>query len=152
MSKAIISDTSCLIALRNVEKLDVLQHLYGNVFVTKEVYLEFGEDLPDWIVVCEVRNKHKQAEIANFLDIGEASSIALALEFEHSLLIIDEMKGRRIAKEFGIEIIGTVGVLLLADKKGLVRDVWGLILKIVNKGFRLSDQLLEKLIREYGKR
>jgi predicted nucleic acid-binding protein len=152
MSKAIISDTSCLIALRNVDKLDVLKHLYGNVFVTKEVYLEFGEDLPDWIVVCEVRNKQKQAEIANFLDVGEAASIALALEFEHSLLIIDEMKGRRIAKEFGIEIIGTVGILLLADKKGLVQDVWGLILKIVNKGFRLSDQLLEKLIKEYRKR
>jgi predicted nucleic acid-binding protein len=141
-----------LIALTNIGKLEVLFDLYGKVLITKEVYDEFGEDLPDWIVICEVKNRKKQAEIENNLDKGEAASIALALEFDHSLLIIDEMKGRKIAKDLDIDIVGTIGILLLADKKGLIKDVWGLILKIVNKGFRLSDQLLEKLIEKHRKK
>jgi predicted nucleic acid-binding protein len=51
------------------------------------------------------------------MDKGEASSIALAIELQNSTLIIDEIKGRRIAKSYNIDIIGTIGILLIADKK-----------------------------------
>jgi len=91
-------------------------------------------------------------EIERNLDKGEASSIALALELMDSILIVDEIKGRRVAKSLNIKIIGTIGVLLLADNKGLIKDVISIILKLVNKGFRLSDVLLDKLIDKYGKK
>jgi len=152
MDKIIISDTSCLIALSNIGLLDVLRDLYQEVIITKEVQAEFGGNLPEWIIVSEVKNKDKQAEIEKIIDKGEASSIALALEIKISTLIIDEVKGRKIAKSFDLDIIGTIGILLLADKKGLITDVLSTILKMVNRGFRLSDTLLNKLIDKYGKK
>jgi predicted nucleic acid-binding protein len=152
MDKIIISDTSCLIALQKIGLLNLLKDLYQEILITQEVQNEFGYDLPDWIIVLDVKNKEKQAEIEERLDKGEASSIALALEIENSVLVIDEIKGRKIASSLNIEIIGTIGVLLLADKRGLIKDVLSIILKLVNKGFRLSDKIIDKLIDKYSKK
>jgi len=100
--------------------------------------------------VTEAKNREKQADLEKILDSGEASSIALALESENSLLLIDEIKGRRIAQSLNIEIIGTIGVIVLAEKKGIVKDIMSLIEKLISKGFRLSDTLIDKLNDEYG--
>jgi predicted nucleic acid-binding protein len=151
MDKVIISDTSCLIVLTNIGLLHILKDLYGEILITSEVYEEFGGILPDWVIILDVKDKVKQADIELRLDKGESSSIALALEIPDSILIIDEIKGRNIAKSFNIKIIGTVGVLLLASDKGLIKDVISVILKLVNKGFRLSDKLLNKIIEKYGR-
>ncbi len=66
--------------------------------------------------------------------------------------LIDEIKERKIAQSFNIDIIGTIGIILLADKKGLISDVIGLILRLVNKGFRLSDKLINKIIEKYDQK
>lgn len=152
MDKLIISDTSCLIALANIDKLTLLKDLYKEVIITQDVYLEFGGKLPEWIIITEVKNKQKQEELESKLDKGEASSIALALELDNSILIIDEIKGRKVAKSLNIEIIGTIGVILLADKKGLIKDVVGIILRLVNKGFRLSDKIVDSILDKYSKK
>jgi len=151
MDKIIISDTSCLIALSNIGMLHIIKDLYEEIIITSEVKAEFGEILPDWIILMQVRDKLKQADIEKRLDKGEASSIALALEIPNSMLIIDEIKGRNIAKSVNIEIIGTIGILLLASNKGLINDVISVILKLTNNGFRLSDKLLDKIIEKYGR-
>jgi len=62
MDKIIISDTSCLIALSNIGLLDVLRDLYQEVIITKEVQAEFGGNLPEWIIVSEVKNKDNYRE------------------------------------------------------------------------------------------
>ena len=152
MNRIIISDTSCLIALSKIEKLDLLKDLYQEIFITNDVYQEFGGSLPDWIIITEVKDKQKQEDLEERLDKGEASSIALALEVKNATLIIDEIKGRKIAQSFNIDIIGTIGIILLADKKGLISDVTSLILRLVNKGFRLSDKLINKIIEKYGQK
>ncbi|MBN1639152.1 MAG: DUF3368 domain-containing protein [Ignavibacteriales bacterium] len=152
MDKIIISDTSCLIALSKIEKLDLLKDLYREIIITGDVYQEFGGSLPDWIIITEVKDKQKQKDLEERLDKGEASSIALALEIGNTTLIIDEIKGRKIAQSFNIDIIGTIGIILLADKKGLISDVTSLILRLVNKGFRLSDKLINKIIEKYGRK
>lgn len=66
------------------------------------------------------------------------------------MLIIDELKGRKIAESLNIEIIGTIGILVLADKRGLIKDILSIILKLVNKGFRLSDKIIDMLIEKYS--
>jgi predicted nucleic acid-binding protein len=152
MNKIIISDTSCLIALSNIGLLSVLKDLYHEVLITAEVEEEFGNQLPNWIIVLNVKDKQKQIEIERKLDKGEASSIALALEIPNSVLIIDEVKGRNIAKSLNIEIIGTIGILLLAGNKGLLKDVISVILKLVNNGFRLSNKIVDRLIEKYGRK
>ena len=75
----------------------------------------------------------------------------LSLEIEDSILIIDEFKGRKIASSLNIKIIGTIGILILAYKKGLIKDLISVILKLVNNGFRLSDSLLTRIIDQFGK-
>ena len=152
MDKIIISDTSCLIALSKIERLHLLKDLYSEIIITNDVYLEFGGSLPEWIIIADVKDKQIQKDLEERLDKGEASSIALALEIDDSMLIIDEIKGRRIAQSFDIDIIGTIGIILLADKKGLISDVIGTILRLVNKGFRLSDKLINKIIEKYGQK
>ena len=116
MTKIIISDTSCLIALSNTGNLNLLKELYQEIAITQEVQKEFGEPLPNWINVQNVKNKELQAKIEKLLDKGEASSIALAIENQDSILIIDDMKGRKVAKSYKIELIGTIGVIMTAHK------------------------------------
>jgi predicted nucleic acid-binding protein len=152
MNKIIISDTSCLIALGNIGLLRILKDLFKEIIITEEVKGEFGEQLPEWITVRKVNNINRQAEIALKLDQGEASSIALALELEDSILIIDELKGRTVALSYHLEIIGTIGVLLLADRNGLIEDFMGAVQLLIGKGFRVSDKLVDNLNKKYGKK
>lgn len=151
MSSIVISDASCLIALNNIGFLNILKDLYTEVVITQEVKDEFGEPLPNWINIVEVKDLQKKRELEDILDKGEASSIALSLEIKDSVLIIDERKGRKIASSLNIKIIGTIGVLILAHKKGLIKDLITVILKLVNSGFRLSDNLLNRIIEQFGK-
>lgn len=152
MNKTVISDTSCLIALSKIGRLNLLNELYQEVIITDDVHREFGGAIPKWITITEVRNKQQQSELEKRLDRGEASAIALALEHEQVTLIIDEVKGRGVARSLNIEIIGTVGIIVLAERTGLIEDVVGTILQLVNKGFRLSDELINKIIQSYGKK
>ena len=152
MNKVIISDTSCLIALSKIDKLILLKDLYKEIFVTREVFNEFGGSLPEWILISEVKDRQKQEELEKLIDTGEASSIALALETNNSTLIIDEIKGRKVAQSLNIDIIGTIGVILLANKKGFIKDVIGIMLRLVNMGFRLSDKLINMIIEKYSRR
>lgn len=150
MNKIIISDTSCLIALSNIGQLSILKDLFKEIIITKEVKDEFGDELPIWIKTQAAKDIGRKKDLEAILDKGEASSIALSLEIENSLLIIDESKGRKIANSLNLKIIGTIGVLILANKKGLIKDLISVILKLVNKGFRLSDSLVSKIIDQYG--
>lgn len=146
MNKVVISDTSCLIALQRVKKLEILKLLFKNVIITKEVYQEFGETLPEWISVVKNQNESKFIELKKVLDFGEASSIALALDTGNSLLIIDESKGRKIALKNGLDIIGTLGILTLAKKAGLIDDFEKVLEDLRENGFHISKKLMDILL------
>ena len=76
----VIADTSCLIALSKIEAIELLKELYEEVYITEEIALEFGESLPGWVRIENVKNKKYQQLLDLYLDLGEASAIALALE------------------------------------------------------------------------
>jgi len=116
----VIADPSCLIALDNIGEIDLLAKLFNKVFITPEVSSEFGKPLPEWLELKRNSAASSQNARLSILDPGEASSIALALDSTNPLLIIDERKGRRVAEEFGIEIIGTVGIMLTAHAAGFI--------------------------------
>jgi predicted nucleic acid-binding protein len=142
----IIADASCLIVLQNIQELSILRKLFGEVFITQEVEKEFGFDLPEWIKVKTVQNKTQQNALKLILDEGEASSIALSLETKDSLLIIDEKKGRRIAQELNLKIIGTLGIILRAKEKGLVNSIENVLEKLENAEFWISPNLKAKIL------
>ncbi|MDR3312324.1 MAG: hypothetical protein LBS64_04240, partial [Spirochaetaceae bacterium] len=97
----VISNTSCLIALSNIDMLDLLQQRYGRILITPEVEREFGEVLPDWIAVVPVRDGYRTLLINSHLDLGESSTIALAGEMADPLVILDDGKARKYAKSIG---------------------------------------------------
>jgi predicted nucleic acid-binding protein len=118
MQRIILSDTSCLILLDKISNLSLLNKVYGQVVVTPEIAFEFGKALPPWIEVHTPRNITFQKILEASLDKGEASALALALEQEDCLIIIDDLKGRKFAIQFGLKITGTLGILVEAKRKG----------------------------------
>lgn len=147
--KVIIADTSCLIIYHKIDQLIILQNTFSELIVTKEVSVEFGE-LPNWVVIKEVENKEQYLKLADDLGIGEASSIALALELGNSLLIIDEKKGRKVAGDFNLEIIGSLGVLIKAKEMGVIKSVRAILTLIDKTNFRISSSIREKVLKEAG--
>jgi predicted nucleic acid-binding protein len=82
------------------------------------------------------------------LDKGEATAISLAAEYENSLLIIDEIKGRKTAKEMGISVTGSLGVLIAAKTKGHIQTVKPLIGKIQKTNFHISEELIDQVLKK----
>ena len=74
MRKIIVSDTSCLILLDKIRKLDLLHSLFDIVTITQIVADEFGNKLPDYIQIENPKNSTYQKILESFVDIGEASA------------------------------------------------------------------------------
>lgn len=137
----VIADASCLISLFNIGKLDLLEDMFKSVCITHEIQQEFGMPLPAWMVVKAVSDHGRQAILE--LDPGEASAVALAMEKTNALLIIDERKGRKVARNLGIQTLGTLGVLLKANLDGVIHLVKPLLDQLKHVGFRISDDLYQ---------
>ena len=144
----VIADTCCLIALSKIQAIELLKKLYEEVFITKEIALEFGENLPEWIRIENVKNKRYQQLLDLFLDLGEASAIALALEMDDVLLILDDLKGRKEAEKLGFRITGTLGILIKAKNVGLITELKSYVEKLKVVGFRISPKIEEEILRK----
>ena len=78
--RVIIADTSCFIVLEKIGELDLLRQIYGQVVTTVDIAKEYGNMLPDWVVLVAVQDVARQQLIEIQLDKGESSAIAIALE------------------------------------------------------------------------
>ncbi len=150
MRRTVLSDTSCIILLHKLGKLDLLQKLFGTVYTTPEVATEFGKPLPAWFEIRYALDHDYRSLADKVLDKGEASAIALALETENVLLIIDELKGRKVAAELGIPIVGTLGIILLAKQAGIIASVKPLLVEISKTNFRLTAALEASILTQAG--
>ncbi|OAV65054.1 hypothetical protein Barb6_03004 [Bacteroidales bacterium Barb6] len=142
----VIPDTSCLIALTKTDTLLLLHRLYHTVIITGEIAAEFGDSLPEWIEIKQVGNKKYLQLLEATLDKGEASAIALAIELENALPVIDDLKGRKEAKRLGLKITGTLGVLFRAKQKGFIPALKPCLDKLQAVNFRISPQIVEELL------
>jgi len=147
---AVITDTSCFILLDKIGAFPILQTLYQNVVTTPEIAAEFGKTLPGWINIQSVTNKKLQDSYLSKVDIGEASAIALAMEIDSPLLILDDLKGRKLASQLNLQYTGTLGVLILAKQKGIIHLLGSYFQKIKNTNFRISPTLLQRILDELG--
>ena len=145
--RKVISNTSCLIALTNIGRLELLRSLYGTIAITPEVMGEFGEVLPDWIFVVPVKDVSTTKLIRGILDLGESSSIALALETPGALLILDDGKARKYAKSIGLTLTGTLGVVAKAAQTGLIDDMAGILADFRKRGFRIPPDIEKELFK-----
>lgn len=139
--KVVISDASTLIGLEHIDSLSLLKKLYTVVEITSIVRQEVGINLPDWLQTNDNFDEIIFRSLVPQLDEGEASSIALALANEDSLLIIDERKGRKVAKNLGLQITGLVGIIIRAKKEDFIPSGKAKLEELIKSGFRISQKI-----------
>lgn len=146
--KIVISDANCLMRLDDAGLLWLLQKLYTNVFITPTVVEEFGQPLPDWLLIIQ---PHTQYTGPIRIDRGEASALALAVELEtECLLLTDDQRARRAALLLGVEVRGTLGILLVARQRQLVPSLAPILAGMRQRGFWVTDELISKTLRDAG--
>jgi predicted nucleic acid-binding protein len=145
-----ISNSSCIIVLDNIDMLWVLKELYGEVLITEEVLAEFGKQAEKWMKTRKVKNKIYVDILHNFVDLGEASTIALALEMKKSSMILDDHRARKLAKNLELKFTGTLGVIMKAKKKAIIPSVSEVVGQLKLNKFRMSDQLISRILELSG--
>ncbi|MBI2653260.1 DUF3368 domain-containing protein [Candidatus Woesearchaeota archaeon] len=149
----VVINSSPIISLAKIGKLELLRKLFGEVYVTEQVYKEimskptYPESMPikkasedKWLKV------EKAHEITAPLGKGEASSLGLASKLKQPL-IIDDKKAAFIAKTIGVECHGTLYVVLLALKRGLIKnkkEAIDIVNQLINNKLYLSSEALSE--------
>lgn len=150
----VVSDTSPLTALLSVGEEALLRKIFGEVIIPEAVHAELlisHPVIPEWIVAKAVVQESEARRFATFLDQGEAEAIELAKELHADMLLIDERKGRLIAMREGVPVIGLLGVILLAKRKGILTSVRDLLQRLdTEAGFYLSSELRAEALRSVG--
>ena len=163
MNRIVISDTGPLIALARAGRLDLLHRLYGGVRVPPAVHAELAiqSGLPGakplarafdagWITVQPVSGRALATRLALLLDAGEAEAIALALRPGTRFLLIDESRGRKVARAHGISAAGVAGVLLVAKSRGMLSAVGPVLEEMSRAGYFLSSRLVSEVLVRAG--
>jgi len=154
----IVSDTTPISELAKVNRLDLLPKLFGKVTIPQGVFdeLQIGEHPAaaklvqnlSWLEVATVDNQQvvRELEQSFKLDLGESEAIALAEEIGASQLLIDEKAARKVAMARKLPLIGTVGVLLLAKRRGVLASVKDVLDEMQAQGMRISDRLYVQVL------
>jgi predicted nucleic acid-binding protein len=155
----VVSNTTPILSLLKIGKLDLLKELYGAIYIPKAVYceIEAGKDKDfyadlnkiDWIKIETVHSQSARLYLFD-LDDGEAETILLAREKAADLVIIDEKYGRRYAKMMNIPLTGTIGVLLRAKEKGLIDSIGPLLDELCAKQSWINGDLIKKALSAAG--
>ena len=153
--RKIITNTTPILSLLKIDKLDLLKELYGKVTVPNAVYqeIEKGKHKPyyqdlkqvDWIKIEHIKNPDSLTYFVD-LDKGEAEVLILAKEQKVDLVILDEIMGRRYAKQLGLNLTGTLGVLLKAKENGIINSIQEILTELTEKGTWLNPKLIKKVI------
>ena len=153
----VVSDTSPIRALDWIGQLDVLAHLYGCVVIPRAVcdeLLHAGKryraiDVAT-IPFVQVRDPTSRERLPpdSRLDAGETEALNLAMALGADVVLIDELAGRKVAFELGLQPVGTIGILLRAKRDGLIPEIRALISELRSGlGFFLSDALVAEALR-----
>jgi predicted nucleic acid-binding protein len=145
MPEQAIVDTSVLIALERINTLEILCKIYSQVILPEAVINEFGPPPIECYSAEKVKSPLVRLLVLDLnLGRGEAESIALASEMGLRLAL-DDLKARKVAEKLGLRITGTIGVLLKAESLALIGNAYDKVEDLRDKGFYISDQLLDDL-------
>jgi len=154
----VVSNTSPLTNLAAIGQFDLLRKLYARLHIAQGVWDELNAKglrwpgsesvaAADWVERHTVNNEPLVAALRRDLDRGEAESIALALELEAELVLMDEREGRHAAQRMGLHVVGVVGVLLEARARGAIGAVRPHLDGLRQKaGFYLSETVYRRAL------
>lgn len=140
----VVPDSTCLIALERIGKLDILPDLFSRVAVPPAVDLEFGVR-PEWLTVESLVSATVSDLLKITLGEGESEAIALALQL-NCRLISDDKQARSTAEQLGIKVMGTLAVLIEAKRKKLIDEMKPVLDDLNAQGFRMSKQLYDEAL------
>lgn len=151
-------NTTPIISLAAIERLDIFQSLFGKIIVAEAVYTEikakqgyaYHEVDSDFIEVQMIQGQLYKDFLLTELDAGEAETIILAKELAADFVIIDENLGYKMANHLGLTAIRTLSVLLKAKEKGLVTELKPLMNKMIEKGRWYSDSVYRHFLKQAG--
>ena len=157
----VISDTTPIISLIKIHRLDLLEKLFGEVLMPDAVFRElttnesFSSEAEEvkksaFLKISPVQNRQSIAilQAISGLDDGESEAIVLADEKKSDALIMDERRGRMVAQKLGIMITGTVGVLVQANNEGMItKDEAKSCFEFLRRSnIRLSERLVQEAL------
>ncbi len=156
----VISNTSPLVYLHQVERIELLRDLYRKVTVPPAVETELrrgaaiGYPTPDlstlpWVRVHPLTDRSLLPVIAD-LGSGESEAIALGLANPGCLVLLDDALGRKIAGRRGLAFTGTLGVLVKSKKIGLLSRIAPVIDNLRRTTMYLSPELITAVLQEAG--
>lgn len=148
MKEPVVVDSTCLIGLDQINRLDLLPKLFELVHAPPEVERESGFT-PEWLRVEHPSNSDLVSALKAMVDDGEAEAIALAME-RRWRIVLDDLRARDLAQKMGLKVIGTVGLLIRAKREGLLPWVSPLLNELTAKGFRLSEELKREALALAG--
>lgn len=155
----VVTNTSPLINLAVIGEARLLPELFGRVTAPNMVREEIDSlrlrdqrfrsaDTANAAVFATVRDASRVALLSLHLDPGEAGAIALALELRADLILLDERRATRAARQLGLRTLGLLGVLLLAKRKGLIDQVRPLLDRLeTDAGFWIARDLRQQVCR-----
>ncbi|MGH8290736.1 MAG: DUF3368 domain-containing protein [Steroidobacteraceae bacterium] len=164
----VVSDASPLICFSAIGRFDLLRQLYGEIVIPAAVWQEitrapaFSSSASShqtaadarttgWLQLATASNRPLVKQLETVLDPGEAEAIALAVERQPSLLLIDERDGRQIARALGVPLTGTLGVLLRAKTLGYISAIKPVLTELIERHqFRLHPNLVKRVLLEAG--
>ena len=158
----VVSDTSPVLNLARIGRLQLLALLYHQVLIPSAVYDELTvskSDLPPaidlaaqpWLMVATANDQKRVQELRKDLDRGEAEAIVLAIERRADLLLVDERRGRRTASAAGLRVTGLLGVVATAKRAGLIdlaKPVLDELIQIAR--FWIGPDLYAEVLAELG--
>ena len=149
----VVADTGPVISLAIVDKLFILNSLFGNIIIPNAVW----EELLNYVEVFNIpqiydyKNNVKKINTENnleqFMDKWESEAVLLCKEIQADYLLIDDKKARTIAEEMSISCVGTIAVLIKAKSENLIKELRPLFIELLDKKRYYSVELLNKVLQ-----
>ena len=157
----VVLNTSPLILLTKIGRVNLLNQLYDEVIipdaVTKEIKVKSSrETLEVEMLLREGRFRNQRAsqsflqKIPADLGLGEREAIALGLEMAADLLILDDHRGRQVARGWNISTAGTIGVLVEDRDRGLIPSIRNELDHLIEAGMWVGEMFYHRLLREFN--
>ena len=152
----VVSDTSPILNLSAIGRLDLLKSLYNEVVIPPAVAIELQRNGVDhrrqqWLLLSKPTNNELVRHLELRLDQGEAEAIVVALELGADRVLIDERRARRVASEFNLRPLGLLGILAEAKRHRLIRECKPALDEMIQiAGFWIGERLYKYFLAAVG--
>ena len=161
----VLCNTSPIIGLITIGKLDLLWKLFDEVIIPQAVYdelrakpIRFHAEVREIeeavskgrIIIYSVKNEDRVKAMFGRLHFGELEVIVGAKELGIEIAVIDERAARKMASEFLIKTVGILGILLMAKRRGFLSTIREDVDALRASGYRISESLYKEILQEAG--